>query len=105
VAELPEITDELLDVMEFRYNEPRTCVVCNAPLTLVDTKGMKMACTSDAASPFRWKHEPAGATWKQALDHWNESVMYNPPHGDLHVIALIAEIRRLRAQQPVQEVS
>jgi hypothetical protein len=93
---LPEVTDYLLDELEFRYATPRVCRVCGAPLEVVNSNGMKMACTSDAASPFRDKHEAAGATWKEALDHWNESTLWNPPAGDLRVLALIAEVRKLR---------
>jgi hypothetical protein len=93
---LPEVTDYLLDELAFRYAEPRICRVCGAPLEVVNSNGMKMACTSDAASPFRDKHEAAGATWKEALDHWNESTLWNPPAGDLRVVALIAEVRKLR---------
>ena len=96
MSELPVVTDELLDALAFRYAEPRVCRICGAELTLVDTQGMKYACTSDAASPYKNRHEPAGATWQEALHHWQDSTMYNPPHGDLRVIALIAEIRKLR---------
>ena len=95
-ASLPEVTDYLLDALEFRYAEPRVCRVCGAPLDVVDSRGMKMVCSSDAASPFRDKHEAAGATWKEASDHWHESTMYNPPPGDLRVLALVTEVRRLR---------
>lgn len=95
-TELPAVTDELLDAMAFRYADPRICRVCGAPLQLADTKGMKMTCTSDAASPLSSKHEAAGATWKEALDHYQDSTMYNPPDGDVRVLALIAEVRRLR---------
>jgi hypothetical protein len=93
---LPEVTDELLDALEFRYAEPPACRVCGAPLQVVDSRGMKMACTSDAASPFRNRYEAAGVTWRQALDHWQESIAYNPPAGDLRVLALVAEVRKLR---------
>jgi hypothetical protein len=89
------VTDELLAELEFRYAVPRACRVCGAPLQVADTKDMKMSCASNAASPYRYKHEPAGATWKEALDHYQASVMYNPPDGDLRVIALVAEVRRL----------
>jgi hypothetical protein len=89
-------TDYLLDELAFRYAVPRCCRVCGAPLEVADTKGMKMTCTSDAASPYRNKHEPAGATWQEALHHSLESTLYDPPDGDLRVIALIAEVRRLR---------
>ena len=95
---LPPVTDELLDALEFRYAVPRCCQVCGAPLHVVDSRGMKMVCSSDAASPFRWLHEPAGATWQQALHHWEASTMYRPPEGDLRVVALVAEIRKLRAR-------
>lgn len=93
---LPEVTGELLAELELRYAVPRCCRVCGAPLQVADTRGMKMACTSDAASPLRGKHEAAGATWKEALDHYNDSVMYDPPEGDRRVLALVAEVRRLR---------
>lgn len=93
---LPPVTDELLDAMAFRYADPRVCRVCGAELELGDTRSMKYSCTSDAASPFTSKHESAGATWKEALDHWSESAMYNPEAGDARVLALIAEVRRLR---------
>jgi hypothetical protein len=96
MSELPEVTDELLDALEFRYAEPRACRVCGEPLHVVDSRGMKMTCTSDAASPYRDKYEAAGVTWKEASDHWHESTTYNPPPGDLRVIALVAEIRKLR---------
>jgi hypothetical protein len=95
-AELPAVTDDLLSALEFRYAEPRVCRVCGAPLHLADSRGMKMTCTSDAASPFKPRHEAAGVTWKEALDHYGESTMYNPPDGDLRVIALVREVRRLR---------
>lgn len=91
-----EVTDYLLDELEFRYAEPRVCRVCGAELQLADTKGMKYTCASDAASPLRTRHEPAGATWKQALDHYQDSTLYNPPDGDRRVTALVAEVRRLR---------
>jgi hypothetical protein len=91
-----EVTEYLLDELAFRYADPRVCRVCGAELQLADTKGMKYACTSDAASPLRTRHEPAGATWKQALDHYQESTLYNPPEGDRRVVALVAEVRRLR---------
>lgn len=97
--ELPAVTDELLAAMEFRYADPRVCRVCGALLHLADTRGMKMTCTSDAASPLRNRHEAAGATWKEALDHYQESVLYNPPGGDVRVLALVAEIRRLRERE------
>ena len=95
--ELPEVTDELLAALAFRYAEPRACPVCGAPLHVVDSRGMKMTCTSDAASPYKDKYEAAGVTWKEASNHWHDSIMYNPPPGDLRVVALVAEIRKLRA--------
>jgi hypothetical protein len=91
-----EVTEELLAALAFRYAEPRVCRVCGAELALANTRGMKYTCTSDAASPLRTRHEPAGATWKQALDHYQESTLYNPPDGDRRVVALVAEVRRLR---------
>jgi hypothetical protein len=94
--ELPPVTEELLTALEFRYAVPRCCRVCGAPLSVADSRGMKMTCDSDAASPYTAVHEAAGATWKEALDHWAESTLYNPPDGDLHVLALVAEVRRLR---------
>ena len=99
-TELPPVTDELLAALEFRYASPRVCRVCGAPLQVGDTRGMKMTCTSDAASPLRYRYEAAGVTWKDALDHWSESTMYNPPDGDTRVLALVAEVRRLRALVP-----
>lgn len=95
-ASLPEVTDELLKALEFRYAVPRCCRVCGAPLQLADTRGMKMTCTSDAASPFRDRHEAAGATWQEALDHYQTSTLLDPPDGDPAVLAVIAEVRRLR---------
>lgn len=92
----PEVTEELLSALEFRYAVPACCRVCGAPLQVVDSRGMKMACTSDAASPLRGKHEAAGVTQKQALDHYMGSLAYDPPPGDALVLALVAEIRRLR---------
>jgi hypothetical protein len=91
-----KVTEELLAALEFRYAQPRVCRVCGAPLQVADSRGMKMTCTSDAASPVRAKHEAAGVTWKQALDHYEQSTMYDPPDGDPRVLALIAEVRRLR---------
>jgi len=99
MTHLPEVTPDLLDQLEFRYAVPRCCRVCRAPLQVADTRGMKMTCTSDAASPLRNRHEAAGASWKEALDHWNESTMYDPPDGDSRVLALVAEIRRLRTER------
>jgi hypothetical protein len=97
-VKLPPVTDRLLDGLEFRYAVPRCCRVCGAPLQVADSKDTKMTCTSDAASPYRDRHTAAGATWKEALDHYQESTMYNPPAGDAAVLALVAEYRRLRAQ-------
>jgi hypothetical protein len=91
------VTDDLLAALEFRYADPRVCRVCGAALQVGDSRGMKMSCSSDAASPYRNRYEAAGATWKEALDHWNESIMYDPPEGDKHIIALVREVRRLRA--------
>jgi hypothetical protein len=106
LAALPPVTEELLTALEFRYADPRVCRVCGAPLQLADTKGMKMTCTSDAASPYTSVHEAAGATWKEALHHWSESTLYNPPDGDLRVIALVAEVRRLHiAEHPAGKES
>ena len=90
-TEIPPVTDELLAALEFRYADPRACRVCGAPLEVGDSRGMKMSCTSDAASPLRYRYEAAGVTWKDALDHWSESTMYNPPDGDVRVLALVAE--------------
>ena len=96
--ELPvEITDELLAALEFRYAEKPVCRVCGALLEVGDSRGMKMTCTSDAASPLRYRQEAAGVTWQEALHHWEESTQYNPPPGDVRVLALVAEVRRLRA--------
>jgi hypothetical protein len=95
-----EVTDELLAALEFRYAVPRCCRVCGASLQLADTKDMKYTCTSDAASPFRDKHEAAGATWQEALAHYQDSAMYRPPDGDLRVLALVAEFRSLRDFPP-----
>lgn len=94
--ELPEVTSELLAALEFRYAVPRCCRRCGAPLEVGDSRGVKMICTSDAASPLRARYERAGVTWQQALDHWRESTMYDPPDGDARVLALVAEVRRLR---------
>lgn len=97
MSEVPvEITDELLTNLEFRYAEKPVCRVCGALLEVGDSRGMKMSCTSDAASPLRSRHEAAGVTWREALDHWQESTQYNPPPGDPRVLALVAEVRRLR---------
>lgn len=95
-----EVTDELLAALEFRYAEPRVCRVCGALLEVANSQGMKMACSSDAASPFKSKHEPAGATWKEALQHYQDSAMYDPPDGDKRVLALVAEFRSLRDFPP-----
>jgi hypothetical protein len=94
--DLPEVTDRLLAALEFRYASPRVCRVCGAPLEMGNSGTKKYNCTSDAASPFRDRQKAAGVTWKEALDHWGESTMYSPEPGDLDVIALIAEVRRLR---------
>jgi hypothetical protein len=97
MSEVPvEITDELLAVLEFRYAEKPICRVCGALLEVGDSRDMKMSCTSDAASPLRSKHEAAGVTWQEALRHWEESTQYNPPSGDRRVLAVVAELRRLR---------
>lgn len=96
-ADVPEVTEYLLDELAFRYAVPRCCRVCAAPLQVADSRGMKMTCTSDAASPLTIKHEAAGATWKEARDHYAESTLYDPPDGDWRVLALVAEVRRLRA--------
>jgi len=96
--ELPPVTAHLLAELEWRYAVPRCCAVCGAPLQVSDSRGMKMTCTSDAASPLTSVHEAAGATWKEALDHWQESTLYNPPDGDRAVLALVAEVRRLRKE-------
>lgn len=96
--ELPEVTAYLLDELEFRYAVPRCCRVCGAPLEVGNTRGKKMSCTSDAASPMKSRYTKAGVTWKEALDHWQESTMYNPPDGDARVLALVAEVRRLREE-------
>jgi hypothetical protein len=94
--ELPEVTGRLLAWLEFRYAVPRCCRVCGAPLQVVNSAGRTMACTSAAASPIRNRHEPAGATWQEALRHWDASVLHGPPGGDADVLALVAEVRRLR---------
>jgi hypothetical protein len=93
-----EVTEELLAALEFRYAEKPLCRVCGAPLEVGDSRGMKMTCTSDAASPLRSVHEAAGATWKEALAHWSDSTQYDPPPGDPRVLALVNEVRRLRAE-------
>jgi hypothetical protein len=95
LRELPPVTDELLAALEFRYAVPRCCRICGAPLQVGDSRGMKMTCTSDAASPYTSVHEAAGVTWKEALAHWRDSTLYDPPDGDLRVLALVAEVRRL----------
>lgn len=92
-----EVTDELLAALEFRYAEKPVCRVCGAPLEVGDSRGMKMSCTSDAASPLRSRHQAAGVTWQEALRHWEASAQYDPPPGDVRVLALVAEVRRLRA--------
>lgn len=93
---LPRLTDELLKGIEWRYAVPRVCRVCGAPLQLADTQGMKMTCTSDAASPFRRAHEAAGATRAQAMIHYSASTLWNPPDGDKRVLALAAAFRAVR---------
>jgi hypothetical protein len=97
-AELPRLTDELLRSIEWRYAVPRSCRVCGAPLRVGSSGlgGIRMGCSSDAASPLKYKHEPAGATWQEALRHWEESVLYNAPEGDLRVIALAKAFRGVR---------
>lgn len=95
---LPPVTEELLKGLEWRYSVPRCCRVCGAALQVSDSHGMTMTCTSNAASPLRSRHEPAGATWKEALDHWQDSTLWNPPEGDLRVLTLVAEVRRLRKE-------
>lgn len=96
---IPPVTEELLKGLEWRYAVPRCCRVCGAPLQVSDSRGMKMTCTSDAASPLTRVHEAAGATWKEALDHWQDSTLYNPPEGDRRVLALVAEVRRLQKEE------
>lgn len=44
-------------------------------------------------------HETAGVTRKEALDHYREPVLCSPPDGYKRVLALAAEVRRLRARQ------
>ena len=91
---LPGVTDELLAWLAWRYAVPRCCRVCGAPLQVVNSDGMKMACTSDAASPLK---NPLGSgTWRESFDHYQASVLYDPPDGDTAVLALTAEVRRLR---------
>lgn len=96
--DLPEVTGELLAGMEWRYSDPRACRVCGMPLELVDSRDMKMACPSGAASPFRRDQEAAGVTSGQAMTHYSESTLWNPPPGDARVLALVAEVRRLRKE-------
>lgn len=108
MAELPDVTGELLAALEYRYADPRVCRVCGAPLQVTSVggrDGVKMACTSDAASPMKYRYEAADVTWKQALDHWSESTEYNPPDGDVRVLAVVAEVRRLRAWAAVVEAT
>jgi hypothetical protein len=102
-SELPDVTDELLTVLAFRYACPRVCRICGAPLEVVNSQGMKMACTSDAASTL--KNPLSSGTWRQALDHYRQSEMYDPPEGDVRVLALIAEFRRLKAWAAVVEAT
>jgi hypothetical protein len=101
-GELPDVTDDLLAALEFRYAQPRVCRVCGAPLHVVDSRGMKMTCTSDAASPYRNRYEAAGVTRADALDHWDKSTMWNPPDGDVNVLAVVRELRRLREHRPTR---
>lgn len=98
MPELPEVTAYLLDELEFRYAVPRCCRRCGAPLEVGDSRGMKMHCSSGAASPFLSRRRAAGAEDADWLDHWNESIMYDPPDGDVRVLALVAEVRRLREE-------
>lgn len=105
IQELPQVTDNLLDTLAYLYADPRVCQVCGAPLALADSQGMKYACTSDAASPLRGKYEAAGMTWRQAFDHYNDSVRHNPGRGDVRVLAVVAEVRRLRAWAAAVEAS
>jgi hypothetical protein len=96
-AEPVEITDELLSALEFRYAERPVCRVCGALLEVGDSRGVKMICTSDAASPLRSRQAAAGVTWQEALRHWEASTVYDPPPGDPRVLVLVAEVRKLRA--------
>lgn len=98
MSEPVEITDDLLAMLEWRYAEEPVCRVCGALLSVSDSRGMKMTCTSDAASPLRGRQKAAGVTWREAQRHWEDSTQYNPPPGDARVLALVAEVRRLRAQ-------
>jgi|HubBroStandDraft_3_1064219.scaffolds.fasta_scaffold447786_2 hypothetical protein len=97
LPDLPAVTGELLDWLARRYAVPRCCRVCGAPLKVVNSGGMKMACTSDAASPLA--NPLRSGTWRDALDHYQASVLFSPPRGDPAVLALVAEVRRLREVQ------
>lgn len=95
---LPPVTDEMLARLEWRYAVPRACRVCGTPLELMDTRGMKMACPSKAASPFTRDQEEAGVTRAQAMTHYSGSTVWDPSPGDVFVLALAAEVRRLRKE-------
>jgi hypothetical protein len=104
MSDYPEhqITDEVLAELERRYAswQPRPCRICGAPLKMVDSGaswrgvGAKYACTSPEADAVN----SAPGSYDRALAHYQGSRTDAPSlTGDARVLALVAEVRRLRA--------
>lgn len=90
-------TDDDLDHIELRYSTPRVppCPVCKGPVELTDApRGAEWFRCVEADRLLR------EATSQEAWRHWRDSLHARTAdrHDDPAVVALVAEVRRLRAR-------
>jgi hypothetical protein len=93
------LTDKELDELRARYTwqEPPPCPVCQQPLDMVDSGG-------DGPATFRCASEDArsasksGVALTDAIEHYRRSQWRQSRASDNRVVAVIEEVRALRAK-------
>jgi hypothetical protein len=100
MPDLITLTREELDALEIDYTwaDPPPCRICSQPLQMTDTGGengrARFACTSVDARLLGKDRD----AFKRALRHYHESQWQQPRQQDQRVVAVIRELRELRAQ-------
>jgi hypothetical protein len=95
------LTEEQLAALEQRYAVwvPPRCPVCARDLTCTDTGSPWRGVGARYACPGAMEDPRPGTAVREAVEHYQASQVSAPSNqGDAQVLALVAEVRRLRRE-------
>jgi len=101
---LPEITPELLDILDERYAsppEPTECRVCGGPMVIgeLGANGTKWSCAVAGRKLLKPGFD------RDAARHYDQSKVHHRSSGDPFVRALVAAYRSREARDAEDECS